>query len=105
MKTTADRKTELEARLAKLLEDVREIDHDLRAPHTKDDDDRVTEQESDEAMQSLGRMEVQEIQMIRAALERVDDGSYGECVKCGSEILSERLDLLPHTPFCRNCAV
>lgn len=103
--TIADRKAQLEARLAELEQDVREIDHDLRAPHTKDDDDRVTEQEADEAMESLGRMELQEIQMIRAALGRIADGSYGYCVKCGDEISAQRLDLLPHTPFCKACAV
>ena len=42
--------------------------------------------------------------MIRAALQRMDEGEYGYCVKCGTEIMEERLDVLPYTPFCRDCA-
>ena len=44
------------------------------------------------------------IAKINAALQRIEDGSYGFCVTCGNEISQERLDVLPATPFCRNCA-
>ena len=46
----------------------------------------------------------QEIRMIEAALKRLDEGEYGFCTKCGAVISAERLDVLPHTPFCRTCA-
>lgn len=38
------------------------------------------------------------------ALERVDEGSYGSCERCGRSILEERLELLPYTPYCTPCA-
>ena len=41
---------------------------------------------------------------IEAAERRVEDGLYGTCVICGLEIAAERLDALPATPSCVNCA-
>ena len=45
-----------------------------------------------------------EIARIDAALDRIDNGAYGECVNCGEKIAEKRLELLPDTPFCANCA-
>jgi DnaK suppressor protein len=41
---------------------------------------------------------------VREALNRVDEGTYGECQECGSEIAEARLDALPYTPYCIDCA-
>ena len=37
---------------------------------------------------------------IRAALERLDGGSYGVCAVCGQAIALGRLDARPWTPYC-----
>lgn len=41
---------------------------------------------------------------VRDALARFDDGTYGECLECGDEISVARLEALPYTPYCINCA-
>ena len=41
---------------------------------------------------------------IQSAQQRLDDGHYGTCVMCGLEIARARLDALPATPTCVNCA-
>ena len=41
---------------------------------------------------------------IEAAIQRLDEGRYGTCATCGLEIAAERLDALPATPTCVNCA-
>lgn len=41
---------------------------------------------------------------IDAAERRLDDGSYGICADCGNEIAVERLEALPATPSCVDCA-
>ena len=41
---------------------------------------------------------------IEAAEQRLEGGMYGTCTCCGSEIAVERLDVLPATPTCVNCA-
>ncbi len=40
---------------------------------------------------------------IREAQQRVNQGTYGICMKCGIAILPERLEYMPETPFCTNC--
>jgi len=41
---------------------------------------------------------------VLAALERVDNGTYGDCEKCGQKIIEERLELLPYARYCTPCA-
>lgn len=41
---------------------------------------------------------------LRAALERMDAGTYGKCELCGDAIGAARLKVLTATPFCVECA-
>jgi len=41
---------------------------------------------------------------IDAALERVRSGTFGVCVACGTAIDRGRLDVVPQTSRCTNCA-
>jgi DnaK suppressor protein len=41
---------------------------------------------------------------VRRALEKLDEGSYGECDKCGNRIPEERLEARPATTRCIDCA-
>ena len=41
---------------------------------------------------------------VREALNRVDQGTYGKCQECGVDIDEARLDALPYTPYCIDCA-
>lgn len=41
---------------------------------------------------------------IEAALERVADGTYGTCVRCGGPIGSDRLEARPVARTCISCA-
>jgi phage/conjugal plasmid C-4 type zinc finger TraR family protein len=40
---------------------------------------------------------------VLAALARIDDHSYGQCVDCGHEIPEGRLDARPDAARCVNC--
>lgn len=104
MTTIQTRKFQLETRLQELDEKLHVIEDKLDDEPNHDVADRATEREEDEVLEGLGNSGLQEIEMIRAALVRIDAGTYGDCAKCGEEISQERLDLLPHTPLCRNCA-
>ena len=55
-------------------------------------------------LEALGNQELNELKRIDAALARIADGTYGDCVKCGNPISDARLNLLPDTPLCKNCA-
>ena len=53
---------------------------------------------------SLMENEEETLEMIEAALERIEDGVYGACVECGGKIPKTRLNAIPHTPYCVKCA-
>ena len=44
-----------------------------------------------------------ELRMLEAALKRVSEGSYGNCVDCGAEIPFERLQAQPGAERCVAC--
>lgn len=44
------------------------------------------------------------IHMIEMALEKLDEGTYGQCDECGARIPKGRLDMLPESIFCVKCA-
>lgn len=100
----AGRKSQLEQRLAELGHRLEGIEETLTAPHTPDWEDMATEREEDEVLDRMGMAGQRELRQIAAALLRIKEGTFGECVTCGEEIDTARLDLLPATPFCRNCA-
>jgi DnaK suppressor protein len=45
----------------------------------------------------------QHLAAVEAALARLDDGTYGLCVRCGRPIAQERLDALPWAAHCIDC--
>ena len=45
-----------------------------------------------------------EVEAIDAALLRIAEGTYGQCVECGKAIPYARLKALPATPYCVTCA-
>jgi RNA polymerase-binding protein DksA len=45
----------------------------------------------------------QVLQQIEEALQRIDDGSYGTCRRCGREIAPERLEARPWATLCIDC--
>lgn len=44
-----------------------------------------------------------EMRAIEAALSRMDDGSYGECLDCGTDIPYQRLEVQPTAERCTPC--
>lgn len=104
MPDIAKRRTELEKRLLELETRLQQIDQELDSHNAKDWQEMATEREEDEVLEGLGVSGQAEIRMIKAAFARMDADEYGACVECGDDIMPERLDVLPYTPFCRVCA-
>lgn len=100
----SERKAQMVARLADLNARLANIETELESHHNADWEELATEREGDEVLESMGLSGQQEIRMIEAALQRIEEGEYGACMKCGAEISEERLNVLPFTPFCKSCA-
>ena len=89
--------TELEARQARIAEDLAE-------PLNPDSSEQAVEMEDDAALEAQGALVTREIASIKRALARIEDGTYGECVRCGSDIAPARLDARPEAALCIDCA-
>ena len=81
-----DARDKLLKRRAELLSDLSGIEEDLDAPVSQDAEDRATERQGDEVLEALGSQDLQELKTIDAALQRVEDGTYGICMTCGDDI-------------------
>lgn len=97
-------KETLTNRLSELDEKLHEVEELLDQPHSKDAEDFATEVEDTEVLEGLGLAGQREVAAIRAALQRIKDGSYGICVKCGEDIAPARLMAVPFAPLCVKCA-
>ncbi len=84
---------------------IKSIDRDIRHEGmTADWTEQATERENDEVLQSLGNTAQQELAMINTALKRIEAGEYFNCSVCGEDIPPARLELLPFSSQCVNCA-
>jgi len=54
------------------------------------------------AIRNLDR-EATTLRQVRAALARIEDGSYGTCLHCEEEISSKRLAAVPWALYCIRC--
>jgi DnaK suppressor protein len=61
---------------------------------------QVFEQQRDLALRDRNE---QQLASVDAALARLDDGTYGRCIRCGRPIAPERLDALPWAAHCIDC--
>ena len=61
----------------------------------------VFEQQRDLALRDRARIQLEQVE---SALTRLDSGRFGSCTNCGKPIAPERLEAIPWTPFCIDCA-
>jgi len=69
----------------------------------RDEEDQASVSLLAETQLSLLGPKRQELEAIEAALQRLENGSYGLCENCGLSIEPRRLEIMPETPLCRNC--
>jgi len=69
----------------------------------RDEEDQAQVNLLEETQFSLIEPKRQELVAIEEALQRLENGTYGECEACGKLIEPRRLEIMPETPFCRDC--
>jgi RNA polymerase-binding transcription factor DksA len=104
MLNTAAAKARLDSILAELEERRRRISEELEEPLDPDSSERAVEMEDDAPLEGQAALLAREVTSVKRALLRIDDGSYGECVRCGEEISPARLEARPEAALCINCA-
>ncbi|MEP6535288.1 MAG: TraR/DksA family transcriptional regulator [Bryobacteraceae bacterium] len=92
----------LESRQAELVGVLRNRDGITieKSPDALDEVQNAAEREL--AIRNLDR-ESNLLRNVRAALRRIDDGSFGVCVHCDEEISPKRVAAVPWTPYCIQC--
>jgi DnaK suppressor protein len=111
--TTKERRSH---KLKKMLEDRgRELKHEVQGKLRDARNDSTKEREVfDEGESSeidfqaeigfaLLQIKVETLNAIDAAVRRLEEGTYGDCVECGDGIHEARLRALPFAVRCREC--
>ncbi len=99
-KKLLEKRSELISVVQKTENYGREIDSEGEA---MDLADKASSSYTKEFMFSKSNSDRQFLQMVAEAIQRIDDGSYGDCVHCSSEIGRKRLEAVPWTRLCINC--
>ncbi len=97
-------KAQLEQRLVELGAAVEQREADFSEPLDADFSEQANQLEDLETSEAMEAAHIQEGRQIRAALQRIADGSYGLCANCGAKIAPARLEALPTATLCINCA-
>ena len=102
-----DRKTVLDNMRYELME---RLDH-YRAhkqrkdgPLDKDMEEQAVEIQNDDVVDSLEKEAENEFRQVLQARERIDAGEGDICAVCEEPIAPARLEALPYTTLCRECA-
>ncbi len=114
-KSTVERfRKRLEAEKARLDFLVEEYERDLEVARlTESSSDRSSDPGNAEASSmkleyakelSIEQNTLDLISKVDHALARIETGQYGICESCGKAIPLERLDVLPYTTLCVECA-
>jgi len=53
---------------------------------------------------SLMQNDEETLDLVEASLERIEEGSYGQCEECGVKIPKTRLNAIPYASLCVKCA-
>jgi DnaK suppressor protein len=97
------RRDEIAGEVKHKMRDVR-ADATQSGGHRLTDTNGVSEADIHEDIEfALLQMKAETLGKINAALERLEEGTYGYCYECGEEIARQRLRALPFAERCRDC--
>ena len=105
-----DLKTILEDRRREILNEVQGKIRDVRTEGTQIklnevfDAGESSEADIQEDIEfALIQMKAETLNKINEALNRLEEGAYGNCFECGDEIAEARLRALPFAVRCKDC--
>lgn len=83
---------------------IEAIKTDFSKGRSADFSEQATEQENEEVLVQLKVEAEEELRLVNIALNKITNGGFGECEKCSEEIARARLEAIPYTKYCINCA-
>lgn len=100
------KRAETDARLSGLDASFADIVESSRDSNLDDEHDTegTTIAASREQISALAKAARSQLQEIDSALQRVEEGTYGRCLRCGGQISDGRLEARPTATDCITCA-
>lgn len=109
-KNTASFQEQLLARRTSLLEQLASLRGgtmgraEASADHFGRPEDSTAQVSTERELEfALDARESAELDQVDAALRRIDEGTYGQCIDCGVEIPAPRLQATPEAARCMAC--
>lgn len=72
-------------------------------PGPRDEADESVRLEAQDEAFRMAETDAREVGMVDAALARMREDTYGECIECGDDIEEKRLMALPTAARCMTC--
>lgn len=91
---------DMEERIGKTQEHIRHA----HGPVSRDFSEQASERTNDVVVHNIDELARSELILVKAALRKIENGTYGTCDLCGGDIETERLKALPYTNHCKTCA-
>lgn len=98
-KRLVQKQTELLQAVSRNEQDGRAADEEA----TQDVADKAINSYTKEFLFHLSNSDRNLLQMVAEALQRIKDGTYGQCASCGNDMNPKRLEAVPWARHCLNC--
>ena len=98
-----DRKREIVSQLHDKIRDVRTENESGKMSNVFDQGESSEAGIQEDIEFALIQMKSETLNKINEALNRLEEGAYGNCFECGEEIAPQRLRALPFAVRCREC--
>ena len=103
LKTIGQRLAIEHEQLTQLIRRGRLDADEIRIENTEDEGDLATISHARELFYNLQEGDVARLRSIEEAMNSLDRGEYGKCVRCSEDINKKRLEVVPWARMCLGC--
>jgi len=89
--------------LTKSMKRGRLAAHEITVENTEDEGDLAIISHARELSYNLQESDLARLRSIEEAMEALDRGQYGECIRCDDDINEKRLEAVPWATMCVRC--
>ena len=89
--------------LTKSMKRGRLAAHEIKVENTEDEGDLAIISHARELFYNLQEGDLARLRSIEEAMEALDRGQYGECIRCDDDINEKRLEVVPWATMCVRC--
>jgi len=89
--------------LTKSMKRGRLAAHEITVENTEDEGDLAIISHARELSYNLQESDLARLRSIEEAMEALDRGQYGECIRCDDDINEKRLEIVPWATMCIRC--